>query len=41
MTILIIGATGNVAGRATTRLLQGGTPVRLLVRNAEKAVKLS
>ena len=40
MTFLIIGATGSVAGRATTQLLQGGTSVRLLVRNAEKAAKL-
>src|SRR5882757_1641447 len=37
MSILIIGATGRVAAQLTRHLLDAREPVRLLVRNADKA----
>lgn len=37
MTILITGATGNVAAGAVDRLIDAGLPVRLLVRDRAKA----
>jgi uncharacterized protein YbjT (DUF2867 family) len=33
--ILVTGATGNVGRQAAAQLLQGGTRVRALTRNAE------
>jgi NAD(P)H dehydrogenase (quinone) len=40
MTIAVIGATGRVGGEVTRRLLTGNEPVRLLVRDVEKANRL-
>jgi uncharacterized protein YbjT (DUF2867 family) len=37
MTYLIVGATGRVASHLTRQLLASGKPLRLLVRNADKA----
>jgi uncharacterized protein YbjT (DUF2867 family) len=38
MKTLVIGATGRVAGALAIRLAKGGTSVRALVRNREKAI---
>jgi uncharacterized protein YbjT (DUF2867 family) len=37
-TILVTGASGTVGSNVVRRLLDGGAPVRVLVRDAEKAV---
>lgn len=37
MTVLVVGATGRVASQLTLRLKDAGTPLRLLVRNGDKA----
>jgi len=39
-TLGITGATGNVGGRAATLLAEGGTPLRLLVRDPSRAPQL-
>jgi len=36
MTVLITGATGYIGGRLTSRLVERGIPVRLLVRDARR-----
>ncbi len=40
MTVLVAGATGRVGSRFVPRLLDHGIPVRVLVRNAERAEPL-
>jgi len=39
MTILVVGATGKVAGQLTRKLLEKDEDLRLLVRNPEKATQ--
>ena len=36
MTVLVTGATGYIGGRLTSRLVERGIPVRLLVRDARR-----
>ena len=38
--ILVVGSTGGVGQLVVSKLLEKGLPIRILTRNAEKAVKM-